>query len=152
MKAVSDTLFDIINTAYRDRPLIFIRARSREKPVLHHQAMNEVDSCLNPSCRQDKSKRENKSLRPEKFTYLSLAFSSFSISLSFASTFKDGEGVRSSSSFAPGLSSWLELFGSSLGTAAASSLGGSIAFTARACFSRSWCSFSLLSSCKGKNQ
>ena len=37
IKAVSDTVFDMINSVYHDKPLIFIGATFREKLVSHHQ-------------------------------------------------------------------------------------------------------------------
>ena len=40
IKAVSDTVFDMINVVYYDKPLIFTRAMFREKLVSHHQAVN----------------------------------------------------------------------------------------------------------------
>ena len=40
IKAVSDTVFDMINDVYHDKPLMFIRATFREKLVSHHQAVN----------------------------------------------------------------------------------------------------------------
>ena len=46
MKAVSDTVLDMINAVYYDKPLIFIGAKFREKFVSHHRAVNEADSCL----------------------------------------------------------------------------------------------------------
>ena len=46
IKAVSETVFDMINAAYHDKPLIFIGATFREKLVSHHRAVNEADSCL----------------------------------------------------------------------------------------------------------
>ena len=46
IKAVSDTVLDMINAVYHDKPLMFIGAVFREKLVSHHQAMNEADSCL----------------------------------------------------------------------------------------------------------
>ena len=36
----------MINTAYRDKPLVYIGAMFQEKLVCHHQAVNEADSCL----------------------------------------------------------------------------------------------------------
>ena len=46
IKAVSDSLFGMINAVYHDKTLIFIGATFREKLVSHHQAVNEADSCL----------------------------------------------------------------------------------------------------------
>ena len=46
IKAVSDTVLDTINAIYHDKPLVLIGAKFREKLVSHHQAVNEVDSCL----------------------------------------------------------------------------------------------------------
>ena len=43
IKAVSDTVFDMINAVYHDKPLIFIRAMFREKLISHHQAVSEPD-------------------------------------------------------------------------------------------------------------
>ena len=43
IKAVSDTVFEMINAVYHDKPLIFIRATFREKLLSYHQAVNEVD-------------------------------------------------------------------------------------------------------------
>ena len=40
IKAVSDTVFDMINCAYHDEPLIFDRATFQEKLVSYHQAVN----------------------------------------------------------------------------------------------------------------
>ena len=40
IKAVFDTVFDVINAAYHDKPLIFIGATIREKLIFHHQAVN----------------------------------------------------------------------------------------------------------------
>ena len=40
IKAVSGTLFDMINAVFRDKPLILISATFREKLVPHHQAVN----------------------------------------------------------------------------------------------------------------
>ena len=39
-KAVSDTVFDIINAIYYDKPLIFTRAKFQEKLISHHQEVN----------------------------------------------------------------------------------------------------------------
>ena len=39
IKAVSDTVLDMINAAYPDKPLILIRAAFREKFVSHHRAL-----------------------------------------------------------------------------------------------------------------
>ena len=39
IKAVSDIVFDAINSIYYDKPLIFIRTTFREKLVSHHQAV-----------------------------------------------------------------------------------------------------------------
>ena len=38
-KAVSDTVLDMINAAYYNKPLIFTRATFWEKLVSHHQAV-----------------------------------------------------------------------------------------------------------------
>ena len=46
IKAVSITVFDVINAAYCDKPLIFIVAMFPEKLVSNHRAVNQVDSCL----------------------------------------------------------------------------------------------------------
>ena len=46
IKTVSDTVLDMINAAYHDKPLIFIGATFRKKLDSHHQAVNEADSCL----------------------------------------------------------------------------------------------------------
>ena len=40
IEAVSETAFDMINATYYGKPLVFIRAISREKLVSHHQAVN----------------------------------------------------------------------------------------------------------------
>ena len=40
IKAVSDTVLDMINDVYHDKPLIFIGATFRKKLVSHHQAVN----------------------------------------------------------------------------------------------------------------
>ena len=40
IKAVSDTVFEMINDAYYAKPLIFIEAMFREKLVSYHQAVN----------------------------------------------------------------------------------------------------------------
>ena len=40
IKAVSDTVFDLIYAVYHDKPLIFIGATFREKLVSHHQVVN----------------------------------------------------------------------------------------------------------------
>ena len=40
IKAVSDTVFDMINAVDHGKPLIFIRAMFRKKLVSHHQAVN----------------------------------------------------------------------------------------------------------------
>ena len=40
IKVVSDTVFDMINAAYRDKPLIFIGAMFREKLAFHHHEVN----------------------------------------------------------------------------------------------------------------
>ena len=45
IKAVSDPLFDMINDAYYDKPLIFIGGSFREKLVTHHQAVNIYTNC-----------------------------------------------------------------------------------------------------------
>ena len=50
IKAVSDTVFDLINAFYHDKPLIFIGATFQEKLVSHHQAVNEADSYLHEAC------------------------------------------------------------------------------------------------------
>ena len=46
IKAVSDTVFDIINAVYHDKPLMFIGATFQEKLVSHHRTVNEAASCL----------------------------------------------------------------------------------------------------------
>ena len=46
IKVVSDTVFDMINPVYHDKPLIIIRATFQEKLVSHHWAENEAESCL----------------------------------------------------------------------------------------------------------
>ena len=46
IKAVSDTVFDTINAAYYDKPLIFIGATFQVRFAFYHRAMNEADSCL----------------------------------------------------------------------------------------------------------
>ena len=46
IKAISDTVFDMINAFYPDKPLVFIRATFQKKFVSHHPAVNEADSCL----------------------------------------------------------------------------------------------------------
>ena len=46
IKAVSDTVLDMINAAYQDKPSSFIGAMFREKLISHHWAVNEADSCL----------------------------------------------------------------------------------------------------------
>ena len=40
IKAVSDTVFDMLNVVYHDKPLIFIRATLPEKHVSHHRAVS----------------------------------------------------------------------------------------------------------------
>ena len=40
IKGVSDTVLNMINAAYHDKPFIFIGASFREKLVSHHQAVN----------------------------------------------------------------------------------------------------------------
>ena len=40
IKAVFDTVLDMINAAYYDKPLIFTEATFRKKLVSHHQAVN----------------------------------------------------------------------------------------------------------------
>ena len=40
IKAVSDTVLDMINAVYLDKPLIFIGTTFREKLVSFHQAVN----------------------------------------------------------------------------------------------------------------
>ena len=42
IKAVSDTVFDMINTFYHDKPLIFIEAMFQEKLVAHHRTLIET--------------------------------------------------------------------------------------------------------------
>ena len=42
IKAVSGTVFDVINAVYHVKHLIFIGATFREKLVYHHRAVNEV--------------------------------------------------------------------------------------------------------------
>ena len=42
IKAVSGTVFDMMNSAYNDKPLYIFR----EKHVSHHWAVNEADPCL----------------------------------------------------------------------------------------------------------
>ena len=44
IKAVSDTVLDMINVVYLDKPLIFIGATFREKLVSRQRAVNEADS------------------------------------------------------------------------------------------------------------
>ena len=39
-KAVSDTVFDMINAVYHDKPLILIGATFREKLISNHQIVN----------------------------------------------------------------------------------------------------------------
>ena len=46
IKAVSDTVLDMINSACYDKPLIFIGVRFWENLVSHHQAVSEAYSCL----------------------------------------------------------------------------------------------------------
>ena len=47
IKAVSDTVLDMINAAYYDKLLMFIGATFRgEKLVSYHRKVNEADSCL----------------------------------------------------------------------------------------------------------
>ena len=47
IKAVSDTVLDMINAAYHDKPLILIRATFREKLVSYHRAvMKQILSYL----------------------------------------------------------------------------------------------------------
>ena len=46
IKAVCDTVFDMINAVYHDKPLIFIGATFRKTLVSHQRAVNEADSCL----------------------------------------------------------------------------------------------------------
>ena len=46
IKAVSDTVLDMINAIYHDKPLISIGATYREKLVPHHRAVHEADCCL----------------------------------------------------------------------------------------------------------
>ena len=43
MKAVSDTVLDMINADYHDKPLMFIGATFPEKVVSHHWAENIAD-------------------------------------------------------------------------------------------------------------
>ena len=40
IKAASDTVLDMINAAYYDKPLIFIGATFQKNLVSHHQAVN----------------------------------------------------------------------------------------------------------------
>ena len=40
IKAVSDTVLDMINAVYHDKPLIFIGATFQEKLFSYHQAVN----------------------------------------------------------------------------------------------------------------
>ena len=46
IKAVSVTVFDMINVVYHKKPLMFIRATFRERLVSHHQAVNAADTYL----------------------------------------------------------------------------------------------------------
>ena len=49
IKAASDTVFDMINAVYHDKPLILIFMiflKFWEKIVSHHRAVNEAVSCL----------------------------------------------------------------------------------------------------------
>ena len=46
LKAVSGTVFVMINAFYRDKPLVFIGAMFREKLVSHHRAVNELSLAL----------------------------------------------------------------------------------------------------------
>ena len=46
MKAVFDTVLDLINAAYHDKPLMFIGATFQEKLVSYKRAVNEDDSCI----------------------------------------------------------------------------------------------------------
>ena len=41
IKAVSHTVFDMMNAVYRDKPLIFIGATFREKLVSHYRPVTE---------------------------------------------------------------------------------------------------------------
>ena len=42
IKGISHTVLDMINAVYHDKPLIFIRAMFREKLVFHHRTVNEA--------------------------------------------------------------------------------------------------------------
>ena len=44
IKAVSDTVLDMINTTYHEKPLVFIGATFREKLVCLHRVVDETDS------------------------------------------------------------------------------------------------------------
>ncbi len=46
IKAVSDTIFDMIVTTYHDKPLIFSGATFRERSLSHHGAMRNVVSSI----------------------------------------------------------------------------------------------------------
>ena len=47
IKAISDTVFDMINTVYHDNPLIFIRAMFREKLVFFYSLSDSTaPACL----------------------------------------------------------------------------------------------------------
>ena len=42
IKAVSDTVLDMISAAYYAKPLIFTKATFQEKLISHHQAVNKI--------------------------------------------------------------------------------------------------------------
>ena len=46
IKAISETVLDMINAVSHDKPLTLTRAVFWEKLVSHRQALNEADSCL----------------------------------------------------------------------------------------------------------
>ena len=44
IKAVSDTVLDMMNAVYHDKPLIFIGATFQKKLVYHHRTVNVLVS------------------------------------------------------------------------------------------------------------
>ena len=46
IKAVSDTVFDMINAVHYDKPLVFTAATFQKKLVSHHEAVN-INKLLN---------------------------------------------------------------------------------------------------------
>ena len=55
MKVISDSVLDMINAVYHDKPSIFIGATLQEKLVSHHRAVNEADSNLHTRCAGSKT-------------------------------------------------------------------------------------------------